>query len=207
MTTLWTFGDSFTADYNINSPFDSNVNRYLRLKNEKVLKSWPNILSEKIGAQVKNFSKGGNSNYQIFQDFCDASGEIDEGDIVIICWGLLSKFRTVKDDQFINQYPTKNKGWDNVIDDREQIKWSDEVYSWEKLIINYSKSKKFDLYFWCGEETNLSNDKKITTIHQLRNMGCTNMGDETEGMIMDSHFGIEGHKKIADIFFKIITNE
>lgn len=207
MNTLWTFGDSFTADYDVNSPFDSNVNQFLRFKNENILESWPNILSKKMEYDVKNLAKGGNSNYQIFQDFCDSSDHINEGDVVIVCWGLLTKFRTVMNNQFINQYPNKGWLWDNVIEDREAVKWADEVYSWEKLMINYSKSKKFKLYFWCGEENNLSQNKQITTIQQLRSMGCTNMSDESGDTIMDSHFGIEGHKQIAEIFYKLIINE
>ena len=207
MKTLWTFGDSFTADYDINSPIDSNVNRYLRLKNEKTLKSWPNVLSEKMETEVKNLAKGSNSNYQIFQDFCDVSGEINENDIVIVCWGLLTKFRTVMSNQFINQYPSKGLFWNNVIEDRESIKWADEVYSWEKLMINYSKSKKFKLYFWCGEEKNLTQNKQIKTIEHLRNLGCQTMGDETNNIIGDSHFGIEGHRQVANVFYNLINNE
>jgi hypothetical protein len=207
MKTLWTFGDSFTADYDTKSPEDSNVKQYLKHKGEDTLVSWPNVLSKMIGTDVKNFAKGGNSNYQIFQDFCDNSDNIVEGDIVIVCWGLLTKFRTVTRNEFINQYPSKGKFWDNVIEDRESIKWADEVYSWEKLMINYSKSKKFKLYFWCGEENNLIKDKQITTIHQLRNLGCQTMGDETNNIISDSHFGIEGHKQVANVFYNLINNE
>ena len=109
--------------------------------------------------------------------------------------------------QFINQYPNKGLFWNNVIEDRESIKWADEVYSWEKLMINYSKSKKFKLYFWCGEEKNLTKNKQIKTIEHLRNLGCQTMGDETNNIIGDSHFGIEGHRQVANVFYNLINNE
>jgi hypothetical protein len=207
MKTLWTFGDSFTADYDINSPEGSNVKQYLKFKNVETLSAWPNLLGELLDMNVKNLAKGGDSNYQIFQDFCDNSDNFNENDIVIVCWGLLTKFRTVSSNQFINEFPSKGKKWDNVIEDRESIIWSEEVYSWEKLMINYSKSKKFKLYFWCGEEKNLTKNKQITTIQHLQNLGCQTMSDETNNIIGDSHFGIEGHKQVAKIFYNLINNE
>jgi hypothetical protein len=207
MGTLWTFGDSFSSDFDIHLNEDSNVKKYLKLKNEKTLTSWPNILSTMLNYEIKNFAKGGNSNYQIFQDFCDVSNQIFENDVVIICWGLLTKFRTVMNNEFINQYPNKGGFWDNVIEDRESIKWADEIYSWEKLMINYSKSKNFKIYFWCGEEQNLTKNKQITTIQSLMQLGCKTINDDTDGLIKDYHFSIEGHKQLALMFYKLINNE
>jgi hypothetical protein len=207
MKTLWTFGDSFTSDYDIYSPENSNVKQYLKLKGVDTLSAWPNVLGELLGTKVKNLAKGGNSNYQIFQDFCDNSDNFNEDDIVIVCWALLTKFRTVTYNQFMNQYPNKGSYWNNVIEDRESIIWAEEVYSWEKLMINYSKSKKFKLYFWCGEEKKLIKNKQITTIQHLQNLGCQSMGDETNNIIGDSHFGIEGHKQVANVFYNLINNE
>jgi hypothetical protein len=207
MGTLWTVGDSFSSDFDIHSDDDSNVKKYLKLKNENTLISWPNTLSVMLNYKIKNLAKGGNSNYQIFQDFCDVSSQISENDVVIICWGLITKFRTVWNNNFKNNYPTKGGFWDNVIEDRENIKWSDEIYSWENLILNYAKCKKFKIYFWCGEEKNLVKNKQITTIQSLIRLGCKTMNDDTNGLINDSHFSVDGHKQLALIFYNLINNE
>ena len=48
---------------------------------------------------LKNTAKGGNSNYQIFFDFCENVDDINEGDIVLIGWALIGKFIVVDNDE------------------------------------------------------------------------------------------------------------
>jgi len=49
-------------------------------------------------------------------------------------------------------------------------------------------------------------ESKQKLITYLNNLGCTSMSDETNGEVGDSHFGIDGHNKQAEIFYNIITN-
>ena len=201
MRTLWTFGDSFTADI---KDLSDNHRQYLNMVKQLEIVSWPNLLAEKLNLNIKNLAIAGSSNYQIFQDFCDVSHLINEKDIVIIGWGLVSKFRKVKNNEFQNIYPNLNGVDNEIITDRNQDKWVEEIYSWENLIKTFSKSKYFNVYFWSGEEFRLNHKLNNQTLKQNN---CLSMYVETEGKIPDTHLGINGHNKAADVFLNYINNE
>jgi hypothetical protein len=201
MRTLWTFGDSFTADI---KDLSDNHRQYLNIVKQLEIVSWPNLLAEKLNLNIKNLAIAGSSNYQIFQDFCDVSHLINEKDIVIIGWGLISKFRKVKNNEFQNIYPNLNGVDNEIITDRNQDKWVEEIYSWENLIKTFSKSKYFNVYFWSGEEFRLNHKLNNQTLKQNN---CLSMYVETEGKIPDTHLGINGHNKAADVFLNYINNE
>jgi hypothetical protein len=201
MRRLWTFGDSFTSDI---VELNDNYKQYLKIKEESTILTWPNILATEINIEIKNLAVAGSSNYQIFQDFCDVSNLIKENDIVIVGWGLVSKFRKVNNNNFQNIYPNINGEYNEIIIDRNQPKWIEEVYSWEKLIKSYAESKKFKVYFWCGEEFRLNHEMNNNYFKQN---GCLSMYDETDGKVPDTHLGINGHKKMAELFLNIINNE
>ena len=44
-------------------------------------------------------------------------------------------------------------------------------------------------------------------IQTLKQNNCLSMYDETEGKIPDTHLGINGHNKAADVFLNYINNE
>lgn len=233
MNTLWIFGDSFSIEYVDN--LHENHKRYMQLKNINEITTWPKFLGDKLNYQVKNLAKGGTSNYEIFQNFCDNSDVICENDIVIIGWALVSKFRISYNNKFEN-IGNEINGSINMVSketliqiqenrkktyDNKRDRWAEEVYLWENSIRTLSKLKNFKTYFWTAEEPrliyNLSEEEKKNKnylcaeskqklITYLNNLGCTSMSDETDGIVGDSHFGIEGHTKQAEIFYNIITN-
>ena len=101
-------------------------------------------------------------------------------------------------------------------------RYSEEIHIWENIIRTLSINKKFKVYFWASEEERFLNEK--TSIHikkenylfpnvnkpimnYLRNdFNCKTIFHETNGVISDSHFGNEGHKLQAEIFYNIIKN-
>jgi hypothetical protein len=143
MRTLWTFGDSFTADI---KDLSDNHREYLNMVKQLEIVSWPNLLAEKLNLNIKNLAIAGSSNYQIFQDFCDVSHLINEKDIVIIGWGLVSKFRKVKNNEFQNIYPNLNGVDNEIITDRNQDKWIEEIYSWENSQIIFLDNFKMNAF-------------------------------------------------------------
>jgi hypothetical protein len=101
-------------------------------------------------------------------------------------------------------------------------RWAEEVYLWQNVIYELSKNKNFNVFFWSTEEHRLiycesddfkskknylCSDSADMLISYLRERGCTTMSDETNGEVIDSHFGIEGNKKIAEIFYDDITKK
>lgn len=237
MNTLWIFGDSFSAEIN-NNDVHENHKKFMELKGISTIPSWSSILSDKLKLTKNNLSKGGDSNYQIFQNFCDICHLIQPNDIVIIGWGLISKFRISHNNQFVNldQHGLRDIGMvskktleeisKNRLKNEKKInrrdRWAEEVYLWENVIYELSKNKNFEVFFWSSEEPRLiyceSNDFKnkknylcpnseSMLISHLKDFGCTTISDESNGEIGDTHFGIEGNRKVAEIFYSEIVKK
>ncbi len=234
MKTLWIFGDSFSTGFDYNN-LHVNQKNYMTIMNINNFKIWPDVLGEKLNCEVKNFAKGGNSNYEIFQNFCDNCGLIKENDIVIIGWALIVKFRISENHKFLNLGRdinrdigmVKKETLKEIIDNRSKLfkdkrdRWAGEVYLWERAIRTLSKHKNFKAFFWTAEEPrliyNLNEEEKKDKnylcsesnemlLSYLNKMGCTSMSDETGGIVSDSHMGLQGHIKQAEIFYNTIIN-
>jgi hypothetical protein len=237
MNTLWIFGDRFSTEINSNN-LHENHKKFMELKDVSSIPSWTSLLSEKLKLVNNNLSKESDSNYQIFQNFCDVCHLIQPNDVVIIGWGLISKFRVSLNNQFVNLDPyglkdigtVSKKTLEEILKNRlknekeinRRDRWAEEVYLWENVISELSKNKNFNVFFWSTEELRLiycesedfkskknylCSDSVDMLISYLRERGCTTMSDETNGEVSDSHFGIEGNKKIAEIFYDDITKK
>lgn len=237
MNTLWIFGDSFSVEVNDNN-LHENHKKFMELKGVSTIPSWSSLLSDKLKLNKNNLSKGGDSNYQMFQNFCDVCHLIQPNDVVIIGWGLISKFRISHNNQFVNLDPhglkdigmVTKKTLDEILKNRlknerknnRRDRWAEEVYLWENVIHELSKNKNFEVFFWSTEEPRLiycesddfkskknylCSDNKDTMISYLKESGCTTMSDETNGEVNDTHFGIEGNIKIAEIFYSDIIKK
>jgi hypothetical protein len=149
MNTLWIFGDSFSAEINSNN-LHENHKKFMELKDVSTIPSWSLLLSDKLKLTNNNLSKGGDSNYQIFQNFCDVCHLIQPNDVVIIGWGLISKFRVSLNNQFVNLHPqglrdvgmVSKKTLEEILKNRlknerkinRRDRWAEEVYLWENVI-------------------------------------------------------------------------
>jgi hypothetical protein len=237
MKTIWIFGDSFSTNFD-HSNLHENQKKYMEYIGVNEIKTWPTLLADKLGCELKNLARGGDSNYQIFQDICDNCHKIKEEDIVIVGWGLITKFRISYNNQFVNVHPqggVKDYGTlsketlQEILNNRlkndryagKRDRYAEEVNLWEKVISVLAKNKKFNVYFWNSEEDRLiycePNEFKNKMnylckysneplIHYLRKKGCTSMEEETNGLVSDSHFGIQGHIKQSEIFYNEIIN-
>jgi hypothetical protein len=226
MNTLWIFGDSFSSDFDYNN-LHQNHKTYMEIMGINHIPVWGTVIGEKLGLQVKNLAKGGSSNYQIFQDYCDSCHLIQSNDIVIVGWGLIDKFRISNNNSVVNIHPNDTRDYDNIskstldeiIKNRREIYngidiWAGEVRGWERAMISMSENKNYKIYFWSTEEDRLmkQDDKKNylcsesdkSLIHYLRDLGCLSMSQETNDVVGDSHFGLQGHNKQAEIFYNEI---
>ena len=231
MNTLWIFGDSFSSDFDYNNLHENHIS-YMKITGVSDIPLWATILAEKLGYDIKNLAKGGSSNYQIFQDYCDSCHLIQPNDIVIVGWGLIDKFRISEKNKVINVHPNNTRDYENIskstldeiVKNRGEIYngvdvWAGEVYGWERAMDTLSKNKGYHIYFWSTEEDRLiykENEEhkksknylclesKQSLIHYLRDMGCLSMSQETNNIVSDSHFGIQGHNKQAEIFYNEI---
>ena len=226
MNTLWIFGDSFSSDFDYKN-LHGNHKSYMDIFNIEHIPVWASVLGEKLGYDVKNLAKGGNSNYQIFQDYCDSCHLIQPNDIVIVGWGLIDKFRISQNNKVVNIHPNNTRDYENMskstldemIKNRQEVYngidvWAGEINGWENAMDTLSKNKGYQIYFWSTEEDRLMkqedkknylcSESKKSLIHYLRDLGCLSMSQETNDVVGDSHFGLQGHNKQAEIFYNEI---
>jgi hypothetical protein len=226
MNTLWIFGDSFSSDFDYKN-LHENHKSYMDIFNIEYIPVWGSVLGEKLGYDVKNLAKGGNSNYQIFQDYCDSCHLIQPNDIVIVGWGLIDKFRISQNNKVVNIHPNNARDYENMskstldemIKNRQEVYngidvWAGEINGWENAMNTLSKNKGYQIYFWSTEEDRLMkqedkknylcSESKKSLIHYLRDLGCLSMSQETNNVVGDSHFGLQGHNKQAEIFYNEI---
>ncbi len=198
--TIWIFGDSFSTE---------NEN--------KEIKNWPNLLSEKFGWEIKNFSSDKTSNYQIFDDFCYCSDLISSGDIVIIGWGLVENFRVAVGSELVN-LSKNDMGFEDIskdyinctIRDRQSEKWCEQIYFYENLIDELSKSRRFTTFYWSSNEDRLiypnrkSFKAKRAYLCNESETCLVNYFKEKGVNVIDNKFSDDGQSIVADYFYNDI---
>ena len=99
MNRLWTFGCSFTAEYNpiegVYHPFENQYDRYKKFKGGKLPLVWSELLGKKIEYQTMNCGVGGSSNYSIFRQYINVCDIIKKGDILIFGWTSMLRFPVI----------------------------------------------------------------------------------------------------------------
>ena len=220
MNTLFTFGCSYTASFE-----SDNIGNYLKYKEYRggtFPKSWPILLSEKIGMNIKNYGIGGTGNQSIFEQFCIHCDEINENDVVIIEWSFIHRYRMALQNSWYHLTlgrPTIekfNEINDTIIENRTNDLYVDEIFNFIKLINQFSKSKKFKVFYWFADDEmkkRLSKDmidieKYISWEMSIRGhtsfCGGITIKEETNNVVNDTHFGELGHQIQSDIIYDYI---
>ena len=229
MNTLFTFGCSFTEDYNTCS-----VDTYVEYKEHvggEYPKSWPIVLSENLNYQLKNYGEGASGNQQIFQEVCKRCSEFNINDIVIIEWTFLERYRlALNNNTWLKLGPGKINNLDSPISEechesivlnRTLKPYVDELYDYENMVNQLSKSVGFNVFYWSIDNGVLYNtDNLLEKNHYLLNdmirdrhdnaftvtkkNGGYKIVEETDGKIRDFHLGGTGHKVMGDLFYQHI---
>lgn len=215
MNKLHLFGDSFTGGHKLDTTFPPYI-KWKEFRGGELPPCWGELLSEKLGMKMVNYGVGGMSNVEIFQNFCRNSGKIDKDDIVIINWTYPHRFRWVT-------WSNEQKGYEwtrlslhrldgSKISEqtREDIALNkslplsiDEIYEYEKLIGEYSKSKGFKLFFWSADVdiiNNLSsrrlNNRKYILHKEIDELPLIIKGDSYINVVRS-----ELRRTIFDVFY------
>lgn len=244
MKNLWTFGCSFTAEYNPIDDIDnpSNYDKYKKWRGGNLPDIWPTILSKKLNMNIKNKGLGGESNYAIFNQFIEICEQIDEGDILIFGWTNLSRFQVVNvlEKIFIQILPCDNdfqtltglseESINEIFINRTDTVWSREILQWIKFINLYCDKIGAKVFHWTSDEKIFSRETKVKNSDRfivvndeefIKTQGHGLLGyllwpkhndgknfatisDETNGEVMDGHFGELGHKLQAEYFYDFI---
>jgi len=245
MKTLHLFGDSFTQGHNLDKTFPP-YKKWKEYRGKDLPDTWADILGQKLGMLINNHAVAGMSNPEIFQTICEHSNEFELNDIVIINWTYNHRFRWVVWDSDEMMYKwrrlSSNKESNPIIPEivREHVAINrthslqiQEIYNYQKLLIEYSKSKKFHLFFWSADVdiiNDLPNDtfmdfryllhdeimrippynesggKTRTLFDVVFKYGGKTIEMETDNQILNgNHMGESGHKVQAELFIEYIT--
>ena len=168
MSTLHAFGCSFTLSHHeyIRSGEDRSPvpEQYKYLQRLGYIPDvWSESLAKKIGFTISNHGKGGSSNQAIFERVCKNSPDFNKGDLVIVQWSNVGRFRWADPNM---EGPVD--GWHNILPgepelntpgaermtlheiliNRDSDLYVAEVHRWTQLLYELSISKGFELYIW-----------------------------------------------------------
>ena len=193
---LYIFGDSFSAGFS----FESNwTNNYVNWKGYTP-QGFGEIVSQKLNLELINLSENASDNYSILQKFCDNEKSIKKNDFVIIGWSSPLRFRLVSKD-WITILPNYDKFSTKEIDktkisestlieillNRDDIRYCNEVNSWIKLLNNLDKN----IIHWTPFDQRLD----CMFLNKFETIVT-----ETNGKLNDWHFSENGHKQLSDLF-------
>ena len=250
MNTLYTFGCSFTEDYN-DLPLWRNSEQTLKqvrrgyvhdfLGLEK-FPNWTSQLADRLGYEDKNCAAvsgyktpdlkyiTGNCNTSIRNSISHFSDQYKEGDILVIEWTFMTRFR-LYDEQggIMRSYVTNTEApvglesvFDTIVINRSHPFWIDELFMNMKIINELAKAKKFHVFYWTIDNSilrhkldEIKHDKRWLlndmvehdrTYHDLikQHYGGKTIEEETNGLIGDHHLGITAHNIMGKIFYDYI---
>jgi hypothetical protein len=229
MKTLWTFGCSYTEGFVEGS---ETFQQYKKYCGGEFPKTWPQILSEKLGYVLINKGEGASGNQQIFQEFCKNSDKFTQNDIIIIGWTFLERYRIALDNGTWLKLGPGKISHDTVISEdcheaivlnRTLRPYVEEIYNYEKLIDRFCESLSINVYYWTiineliyNQPPEILNNRKYLINDLIKDQydnvftvsnkfGGYNINDETNGLIKDFHQGKTGHVVQAELFYKHIV--
>lgn len=227
---LFVFGDSFSAKfitYQNHDGGESQYTKYKKWRGGNFPPIWPELLSEKLGkCELKNFSEGGSCNYNIFNKICDNCRDFHNGDIVIVGWTFVTRFRLSNNNSFVSisysdvdgqEYWGGHEVIKNIALNRMEYSYVKEIYSFENIVDELCKAKGVNVFYWSADELIINSepyefrnknkymipecDRGMLRYLEIR-YGAQTISKETRMEIHDMHFGQVGHEVMADRFHK-----
>lgn len=202
MSKLYVFGCSHSAKHGNNLTFNV-IKNYYDFRNGNFPKTWSELLSEYLNYELLNFGEWGYDNYTIFSKFCKNLNNINKNDIVIIGWSELSRFRMFSEKK--NTFISFNRGSrsdnqdcefltqstiDEILVNRFNYMWVDEVYDWMSVIDSLSNKIDFKVIYWSFYGV----FPKLYILDKLLDLGAETISEETKGLVTDKfHLGEKGH--------------
>jgi hypothetical protein len=234
MSNLFVFGCSYTQGFN-RSKDNKKYQLFKEYRGGNLPKDWSTLLSEKLGFELKNYGEDASGNNQIFQEICSHCDEFNEGDIVIIGWTFIDRYRWVEYENNtwakhgsgdINEQHIGKSTHEEILYNRTHPLYIEEIYNYEKIVDELSFNKKFKVYYWSSAENKIITDIPTEKLRQIKKYilsdqihlynnnlrqiitkkGGLTITEETNGFIDDHHLGESGHKVQSELFYKHIIN-
>lgn len=203
MPVVWTFGDSYTDGFRSSEKW---AKEYVQWKGYQP-KTFGEIVSHTLGFSLENLGKGGSSNYEIFERFCEVANRINHNDLVIFGWSSPIRFRLVNNfgewASILPNFKDQSNVFSNISQEtineilinREAKLYSSEVNHWINLI--HLVLKNTLVIHWTPFSSSIDAElfESIETIY-----------NETKGELDDRHFNEKAHRKLSDYILSIYWN-
>jgi hypothetical protein len=202
MNKIWTFGDSFTEFFSEQYEWSRE---YIKWKGYKP-KVYGEILSERLGLKLINKGLGGSSNQRILGTICENLNKIQPGDVVVIGWSFVSRFRLVDETNVWRDillpenmiHPSvgdvSGESIVEILINRTHINYAKEVDYWIRLIDRALKDCHVVHWMFSDENVNVPIIRLNETIDH-----------ETDGLINDTHYNERGHIIVAEKILDLIN--
>lgn len=229
---LWTFGCSFTAEYHpLNNDPPNTYDEYKKFKGGILPPVWPTLLSNKLDLNNKNCGIGAISNYKIFYQFCKNCSELQKNDIVIIGWTHPYRFLLAQNDNLQDILPSvsypefDSKILDYIFVNRSNDVWIQEILRFTQIINELCLEKNVKVFYWSFHDEiikYITGSYKNCNLNQFifgqnhetlwntisdENPNMSTIKDESNGSIIDFHFGEYGHISQSNYFYKLIKDK
>ena len=203
---LWTFGDSFSCSFSENHPHCKNYREFKGY----TPKIYSEIISDELKIELINCSKCADSNYGIIHRFIQEVDKISDEDIVFIQFSSLYRFRLVNKkgefetvfswDYSFSNFEENENTLKEIGINRLSEKYEEEIDDWIKIIQLILKNNT--IVFWTPFIES-SKNKNMLPFYNF-----TDIFNEPNSKLKDSHYGEIGHLQLADyIMKKIIKKE
>lgn len=175
---------------------------------------WPEILSQRLGFDLKNFGKCGASNDYIFDTIIDNYFNIKEDDIVIV------------NKSFHQRFDIPIEGYDELLSMTAEMSINDK--KWKTVFKNLNKSQEetetiinFMYYFSNHHLYEKRQNKRYSFIKSIikccKYYECKttdillskfeDITQHTKGKIIDGHLSFRGHKQLANYIYSKLYPE
>jgi len=204
--TLWVFGDSMSAPF-YNASMGKWLKPYLQKLDLDKFSFWPEIVGKELKMLVENHAIGGIDNSSIMEKFSENADNLKNGDIVILNWTNISRFRIPINTGYSYVIPGHIPAYlvghgifteeelKKILVTRDHPLFQEEVNMWSNLVNEFCKLKDITVLFW-----GICNFQPYFFLHlyDLRNIpgGYRILDDFPE--LGDHHFSMNGHKIFAE---------
>lgn len=196
MNTLWTFGDSFTEGDGCRANDEYHINYF---KEED--KIWPAWLSELLNLNLKNCGKGGYSNDMILDSIIDNWKDINKGDTVFLGFTYSHRFDVPIHGQLKSIVHTfsENNNY-NLTTEQFETLVSFQYHFSDNILYKHRQLKRFQ---WIKSLLQKKECKLVAMWDvQYDTKNIETITGATKGKIIDGHLSYNGHKLLAELFYK-----
>lgn len=212
MSKLYVFGCSYSGVYDDTLLWDPEIKKYYDFRGGNFPLTWSEILANDLNFKLINTARWGADNYEMFEKFCIESNQIKEGDVVLIGWTGINRFRLYSEYSqkltSVNIWTKLGNNFENISQNtineisvnRTNQKWADEIRNWMLVINELSKMGKFQVIYW-----SFFNDMgELNILNHLLDSGAEYITHETNGLIINEHMGEKGHIRQFEYFKSLI---